>query len=266
MAWLEKLKHIVEIHHVFNFNIVNNVSSKEPLKVSDNKVEINKPALNDKEWEETKLFLRDEIFDKRKATFLEKEAEKRIIDIKEKLNLKTTKDILEFYRDKISPWHLSALEASLYLREAFNQGEAIEKMKWDIIHKFGTEGKNISNLCSSGYFEGYIKELYNEMSSHSLPIQDFQYRFREIIRDSPFAVFVNHYMKKEDIKMQIDLKMQRFQGYGIDFLAIHGIGSENVKKIQEIIYELQHERGDIKMEMKQEASIIQVKITLKEPN
>lgn len=267
MSWFEKLKKVIDIniHHLINITFVKNESSKEKLRTLEDgkRIEINTSALDGKELEETKQFLCEQ-FNKRDATFLEKGAKEEIDDIKEKLNLRTIRDTLDFYRDKISPEYLDALEASLYLREAFKEDKDIERMKRDIIQHFGPIGKNISNLCSSGYFEGYIMELYLEMSRQpNFTLQKFQQRFKEIVRDSPFTVFVNQYRKKEDIKNEINIKLRKFQDYGIGFLAVHGIGTENVKIIRETLSELENERNDIKTEMALESSIIQLKIMFK---
>lgn len=267
MAWFEKLEKIIHIHDLINITIVKNEQSKEKLKFLDGnkKIEINTANLNDKELQNVKKKLR-KLFDEEKTTFLEKEAKEKIDDIKIKLNLKTTKDVLNFYEDKIPKESLDALEASLYLREAFREGKDITDLKKDIIHRFGLIGKNICNLCSSGYFEGFIKELYLEMSKQpKFSLNSFQHLFNEIVINSPFTVFVNQYRKKSDIKTKINSKLKKFQNYGINYLAVHGIGTENVKMIKETIDELKNERNDIKTEMRLESrsSIIQVKIMFK---
>lgn len=264
MSWLEKLEKIVHIdlRHFITINYIKNELSKDKIKISEDgkKIEINAAALDKDELVETKRFFRKQ-FDKNDVTFLEKSAKAMIDDIKEKLNLKTTKVILNFYEDKIPKEYLAALEASLILREAFKDGKDVSEMKRDIISSFGPIGKNTSNLCSSDYFEGFIRELYFEMSRQpNFTLDKFQKVFKEIIIDSPFTVFVNLHRRRSDIKMEINSKLKKFQNYGIDYLAVHGIGTENVKMIREAISELENERDDIKTEMKLESSIIQVKI------
>ena len=265
MSILDKLEKIVHIHDLINIVIVKNDQNKDKLKVSrDGKVEINTSALEDADKPDLYKFLR-KLFDEKGATFIERKAKERVEDIKQSLELRTTREIFEFYSDKIKQHNLDALEASLYLREVFKRGESVELLKMDIIHDYGHDGKNICNLCSSGYFEGYIKELYLEMSRQpDFVINHFHGIFKRIIRDSPFTVFVNQRKSKNDIKNEIENKLTKFKNYGINYLAVHGLGVDNVKKILEAIKELEEEREEIATDMKKERTIIEVKIRLKQ--
>jgi hypothetical protein len=269
MSFLERLKDIIgiDIHHLVNVNvtIINNKDSKDKTLFSEDKktLKINLAALESREWEELKPALKQSL-EEECTTFLETGAEQRVEDIRQKLELKTTKDVLGFYEGKIPSIHYKALEASLYLREAFRSGENIDEMKKDIIHKFGLRGRNICNLCSTGYFEGYLTDLYNEMRKQTgFANWRFVAAFEKIVDEVPFTVFVSQFQGKEQIKSEIDSKLTKFHSYGIGYLAVHGIGADNVRKIQEIIKEITEKRTDIKTEMSIESGNIKVEIMFK---
>jgi len=170
-------------------------------------------------------------------------------------------DILAFYRDKIDPIHFKAMEASVYLREVFQEGKDVTELKSDIIKKYGTQGKNITNMCSAGYFEGYIREVYDEMSSDmDFKMNDFTKYFNVLVTTSPFAIFVHKEMGEDELSGLILHKIASHQKYGVSFLAIHGIGRTNVRKIKKIVVELD-EKDEFTINKQQNKNIILVKIT-----
>ena len=139
-------------------------------------------------------------------------------------------------------------------------------MKKDLIKRFGDEGRIICNLCTSGYFDegGYIKQLYGEMSASSdFEPAKFRGEFKKIVTLSPFAEFVYKDMSEEELAGEINQKLSTYQKYGIKFLAIHGIGKQNVEKIRKIVYELEEQNPDLKPKIAQEENIIQVTIYFK---
>jgi uncharacterized protein YaaQ len=277
MGFLEKLKEIVhvdvdafikvncpEIHN--HFKIVKDEKSKDKVKVNKDVIEINHSALEKEEWGGTKKLLGDFLREEN-AVFLEQKADERVDDIKETSNSRKIKDVLSFYTGKIRADHFKALEASLYLRTLFQRHaptQEIERMKLDIIHEFGTPGKNISNLCSSGYFEGHIRDLYEEMSRQEDFSNDkFREKFEKIVNEAPFTVFVSQRESKSAFKNEINAKLKKFRNYGIGYLSVHGIGPENVKKVQEIIDEITAEREDIEAQNNVENNIVQARLTIK---
>lgn len=275
MGILEKLQKILHI----DVTIINikNEPSKDKIKISKkgkeieitpanlkkkdwDSVEINKGAIDDKEWNDVQKVLKKD-FDEHDTTFIEEDAKEKVDDIKQKLELKTTKDVLNYYKGKISDWHLRILEASLYLREKFNEGTCIDLMKRDIVNSFGDEGRNICNLCTAGYFDGFIKELYEEMEKEpGFSIEKFRRKFRKMVRDTPFAVFVHQFKEEESLKGEITSKLEMFQAYGISHLAVHGIGKDNVKKILKVVHEMEYERDDINVGIFKESGVIHAKI------
>ncbi|MBS3102492.1 hypothetical protein J4458_03520 [Candidatus Woesearchaeota archaeon] len=269
MGFLEALKQIINIDldlsNFINIKIIRNSQNNQKFIPSrDAKtLSINYPQLEGKEKQAVNKALKDGFESGEIDHFMESFSEKKVEDIKEKLNLKNTKEILEFYKDKIPLNYYRALEASLYARTNFSAGRSIAEDKRDIKNKFGEEGNNICNLCTAGYFEGYIKEAYEEMeSSNNFSIDEWQKYFKLIVRTSPFAVFVYRDMSEEELSGIIMYRLDTNIKYGIKFVDIHGIGWDNVKKIKNILRELQKER-DLDPEIQSPSKmIIHVRISI----
>ena len=142
-------------------------------------------------------------------------------------------------------------------------GGNIKNLKLDIIKRFGDEGRNISSLCSAGYFEGYIRQVYEEMSTtSSFTNEDFKRYFRTIVRISPFAIFVSEDKDKDELSGEILHKISVHKNYGVKFLAIHGIGYKNIQKIRKVVYDL-HQYFDSEPEYEEKSGIVLVKINFK---
>lgn len=140
--------------------------------------------------------------------------------------------IIDFFRNIISPADLEALDASLFLRTAFLRRESHErraKLKYDIQLSFGERGKNISNLCTAGYFENFLIPLYNSSQDK------FNELYELIVKNSVLAVFVHQSMSKEEINSEVERKIAMSIKYGLKFVHIHGIGQSNVNRIKEYL-------------------------------
>lgn len=135
--------------------------------------------------------------------------------------------------------------------------DLIYRLKGDIIHKHGTRGLNICNLCTSGYFENWIKPLYEEMEkSPDFDPEKFNESYNLIIKEAAFAVFVTKDMKPDKLKEIVEKKIARNLKYGVNFINIHGIGKGNVDKIRVLISELETKYPDIGKSIDEKKSII----------
>src|SRR3989338_2742678 len=269
MSFVDKLKDIFKVDMRGWFNtkktqiiIVNNPAQKTPFVHSEQNLKINFLALDSEVKKQLQLALK-EAFDEKEVDLLEQISKERVEDIKEKSKNPKTQEILEFYKGKIRDDHLKALEACLYLRSVFLEGGNIKNLKLDIIKRFGDEGRNISSLCSAGYFEGYIRQVYEEMSTtSSFTNEDFKRYFRTIVRISPFAIFVSEDKDKDELSGEILHKISVHKNYGVKFLAIHGIGYKNIQKIRKVVYDL-HQYFDSEPEYEEKSGIVLVKINFK---
>ena len=143
------------------------------------------------------------------------------------------KRIKNFFKDIIPPSDYEALEASLYLRREFSKREDesnIKKLKKDIQDKFGERGNNITNLCTAGYFEGFLEPLYNDTTKDL-----FKEIYEQVVGKGILTVFVYKDMNENEIIIQIKNKIKISRRYGMPFIHIHGIGKTNIQKIKNFI-------------------------------
>lgn len=173
---------------------------------------------------------------------LEQKASTTIDDFRGVEQKPESQKLLEFFRDKLPPADLNALRASIYLKEVAGRGENISHLKRDIIQRYGHRGNNISNLYSSGYFDSQIKPLYEEMFVQpNFSSDNFNNAYEIIVTESPYAVFINSSMSSEEAKECVLQRMEVSRKYGIKQLNIHGLGHDNVTKIQLLLVELERD-------------------------
>ena len=115
------------------------------------------------------------------------------------------------------------------MRKKFEKGVSISDLKRDIIMRFGDRGRNISNLCSAGYFEEFLIPLYNSDK------ENFERIYEDLIANSMLAVFVNSGMDADDIPKELERKILISKKYGFKFIHVHGIGKKNISTIKEFI-------------------------------
>ena len=147
-------------------------------------------------------------------------------------------EILKELEGKIPPLDYEALKVSLVLRYLYVRKKDINKLKLDILKKFGERGGNISNLCSAGYFEGFIVPMYKSLKSYFK--DDAKDMFNEIyeliVGTQLLAVFVNRDMNAEKLNNLIRERYDQARKYGFDILSqylyIHAIGRENVTTVE----------------------------------
>lgn len=143
----------------------------------------------------------------------------------------------------LSPEDYSALEDSIYINylSKSDRRDEIGKYKQQIIRQFGQRGNTICNLYTAGYFHGIFLPLYDDISKKDEGAEEFKLTFDKLIRDFPLAIFINHLMTAEDVKMLIKNKITNNLKYGIKKLHIHGINETNCRNIHEAIRLLQEE-------------------------
>src|SRR6266404_7211274 len=218
---------IDKLFHIENYNDNRNIT-----------VNINLAQLKEKErikWQEIiKVSIENE--DK---LLLEDSATKLLESFEQEEKKSEYAEITDFFKHKIPSSDLEILRASLYIKSLYDKGEPVRDLKSGLMYKYGERGRNISNLCSAGYFTSYIKPLYLEMESQeNFSNQDFIKVYNIIIKHSAFAIFVNSQMSLDELNNQIAQSMEFNKSYGISHLNIHGIGSMNIFKIQEALVKI----------------------------
>jgi len=179
MGWLDKLKEIIKVDikgpliDIHDIQLTNNSNNRL--------VKVEKTAVWDEQ--EKTLYVNLEKLDPQKKQQLKEAIHGYLDEGTRLLEVKTaflfedlcrfTKDkanqqILNFFAPTIPPQDLDALEAALYLRDAFEKRadpQIVKKLKEDIRTSFGIRGNNIANLCTAGYFEQFLM-LFKRASSY----------------------------------------------------------------------------------------------------
>ena len=232
MGWFDSLKalfHIEVDYHPTKVYFIN-TGNKYESNDGNRTLSLNLNKLDDGEKEQLKT-ITHEYLDSGKY-LLEARTKSLLDDLYDYNKMSRNSSIVNFFRDIIPPADMEALEASLYLREKFNSNRTIvPQLKQDIVANFGSRGGNIANLCTAGYFEHFLMNLFNSS------LEEFNRLYELIVSKSIIAVFVHFEMKKEEIKKDIRLKILLCKKYGIAFMHIHGIGKNNIEKIKEILDE-----------------------------
>lgn len=166
-------------------------------------------------------------FKNEKAEILEAEYVKEVEDYVEKDKDDENSKLIGFFIGKVPDEDIYALKASSYIEKVFDEGKNVHDLKKQLRYKYGQRGINISNLFSAGYFKTWIKPLFENTSSR----EDFMKAYELAVQQSPFAIFVSSEISIVDIEKKVKDKLVENKAYGIKNINIHGIGSENIKKI-----------------------------------
>jgi hypothetical protein len=148
------------------------------------------------------------------------------------------------------------------LRNCYRTGdkEKTNALKDQIIQKHGDKGRNIANLCTAKYLEDFLIPLHSslmqEYKDDRLANEAFIEKYKPIVMELPFTIFVGFPMSVEEIRKQIATKKQ----YGIKFVNIHGIGENNIKKIKDVILGKEKDGQFIINELKEEKNSLFVRI------
>lgn len=202
-----------------NYNITVNVQSNE---VS------NPEVLN----QAIRQMVKDQVENQEKPV-LEQSVSRTLDDISS--NDKYAEQVV-FFSGKIPENDLVILKAAYYLRTVHERGESITLLRQGIIQRYGSRGSNISNLCSAGYFESYIRPLYETLAKReNFEKEMFLGNYELIITNAPFAYFVNNNQGLADLIAKITQKLEFNKRYGLHQLTIHAIGRENISKVYEML-------------------------------
>lgn len=160
--------------------------------------------------------------------FLQDDSQKILTSISELEKSSEIKDIIDFFTGVLPLNDLIILRSGLYIRHLRSIGDQQgQKLKSDIVSRYGEHGKNIVNLATADYFETYIKPLYEQMSQDpEFSLEQFLKEYRVIVSEVPFAIFVNSGMNFEDVIKEFNDKAKRQIKYDVDedVIALHGYG------------------------------------------
>lgn len=262
MSFWEILKHIFKIENFkFSPKITINLSFLSGNKkfIYNREEKTLRLNLNKVSLSELREFVESAV-DKNDYLLLEEKARETLDDFRAVDGSTRNRKLLEYFQEKIPNEDLPILRASLYLKGVFERGNPTDDLKQDIVKRYGDRGKNISNLCTAGYFESLIKPLYELMRSSPRFSQDkFLFSYNIIVDEFPFAIFINRSMSKIKVRKDVLAKIEKNRQYGIQTLNIHGIGKDNVGKIRELIMELEP-TSNFKKELEEGENYIVVRL------
>lgn len=256
MGWYSKLKSFIDsVLHVDistirlnspnvklkakNSIVIINNPEKDPLSFDKNgeRVTINIHKL-EKEQQKVLGEIIKEAFEEDKELFKENllEYAEGLDDYKE---ADPDKEFLSYFKDKLTKEDFEILRISLFLRSRHRLKENISKIKEDIVKKFGDRGKNIANLCSSGYFENFIKPLWEaiheSVEDKEEANKEFYTIFELIVKNGLLALFVHHSMTVDTLSSLIAKRIKESARYGFamvsEQLYIHALSKPNVRTV-----------------------------------
>jgi hypothetical protein len=176
-------------------------------------------------------------------------------------------EVVDKFRPIIPVSDIPLLQACVFLRLKYQQGECVNAMKAEITRVYGTRGSNFANLCSAGYLEEWFLPLYDELVkvNPDNPIEAkarFLAIYKTIVNELPWTEFVSHRTSAEILKTHIIEKMTRNVGIGVRFMNVHGLGEANVAKIMRMLPEIQTEIGAIAVRIDKDPARVFVRLEI----
>lgn len=203
--------------------------------------------------------LKEQAFEK-DAIFIQDDSRKILTSVDEFERSAAVREVIDFFSDKIPNRDIMILRSGLYIKHLRSIGDPTgQRIKADIVARYGHYGKNIVNLTTAGYFESYIRPLHEQMSKQEgFTNDDFLKEYRLIVSDLPFAVFVNAGMTPEVVVSEVREKADAQLKYDVaeDVISIHGYGSNT-----EIVAEAKELLGE-DYEVAEESYFSGIKITI----
>jgi hypothetical protein len=243
MSFLDKLKTLVhiDVSKLEKFEIhlihIDTGSNNKNIEIKDNVVTVNTQTITGKEKELVSDILKLGV--EEGQIVIDEDSKKLLKEVKSIEEKGENKTVLEFFKGKIPATDHEILRAAYIIKQIYEMHSPVNKLRNDLLYRYGKRGINISNLCTAGYFTTLIKPLYEEMAAlPDFSLEKFQERYNVLVEQYPFAVFVSSRDEYQTVKTEILNKIERNKKYGIKRLNIHGIGRSNVTKIQEVLHEI----------------------------
>lgn len=162
---------------------------------------------------------------------------KRLEGLKETKSVGPDHDLINRLEGKIPPEDIKALRAAIYIKKLFAQNNPDAKeLKRQLRERCGLRGTNLNNIFSAGYFDNLILPLYETMSKHPGFTPDKFLKIYDVIIDQQaFSVFVHSGMTDAEVDGRVHQQLKQNLSLGQSYVNIHGIGKDNIKKIQKVV-------------------------------
>lgn len=268
MGAFDKLKSLlkitgIDISKLENISLVKDAKDISLIKVDKRKVTINlnSPDLDKQTGKQLKQVI-NEALNLDAMPVLRDEVEEEVKLISKSGGTPTD----EFFKDKISNTDLLILRTAEYINEVYktDKGKGA-RLKSELVSRYGERARNITNLCAEGYFEEYFIPLYKALANRpDFNPDEFKDTFNFIVDTTPFTVFLSNSMSEDVAIEAIKDKLARCQRYGMKQLNIHGIGEENLNKIDNILENEEVKSGfDASPTVTKKGNVVHVKIFVK---
>lgn len=197
-------------------------------------IELNLDAFNRKQ----KQKIRDKIESayEQQGRLLSSEEEIKFDTIEKAQSDERNKEILNEFDQYISNTQKKLLRRCLSLRTAFESDqfiptETITEWKNDLSNKFGDSAKTVANLCSSGYYDKdeILREIMTEVAKQNDEQYLIEEKYKNIIKNKPFVVYVGKMDSKEKINGMIRQKITQSSNYtySVPFVDVRAQGYSN---------------------------------------
>ncbi|MEK6936330.1 MAG: hypothetical protein AABW67_06080 [Nanoarchaeota archaeon] len=135
------------------------------------------------------------------------------------------------------------LNLSIYAKKLFDNKESqkAQKVRDDIGKHYGKEGRKLCNLYLSGYIDGMTEFLIQEYGQDIEKVKkEINLKIKKFVSESNYIFFIHQDSDGESILEGI----KRCINQGKSYIAIHGAGSTNIKKVRDILEKLGNDITD----------------------
>lgn len=270
MPFLEKLKEIIkldfkiDLRQFFHINIVVN-KNLPAIQIDDQSKTLTVNLDHSQTKEKITPAIKDAVL-KEQMLLMEQSMEQMIDEVKKSESNVDNIKLIEKLKEFIPPADIPIIRAALYLKKKYRDRDpGVQRLKEDIVERYGDRGRKIANLCTAGYFENQILPLLQALQTgEKVDKTRFQEMYDIMILQSGFAVFVHAFMTKDRLKKTLLEKIDSNLKYGMKVLHIHGIGKENVKNIRRTVDEILAEHEDAISKINDDAigDVLYIKLAL----
>lgn len=268
--WFEKFKSVLDIKYLSDLNL--RIADKLHIHIGKKETVINNNIIVvglPQNMEALRSLLPAAI--EEGYTLLGEDSAKLLEGAKQTTLIPENTSLLSFYKDKISSLDLTILKASMTIEQLYKKEERTckdeksyaEQVKLGLIHNYGIRGRNICRLYCAGYFSGFLKTAYEEMSKLSgFDKSHFDKFYEVVVMESPQAIFIERVMDTTKVREAIQQRIDGNKKYGIKNFNIHGIGKDNCVKIREVVSQFEKD-GIITVEPEIEEKHKVITVTLR---
>lgn len=186
-----------------------------------------------------------ELFQNGEIQFIEKQADQDIKGYNDSAKTFNPNNIIDALKGIVPPEDLLWMQTGLYVRFLNQNGKNDDARRIkENASRNSQRARNIINLTSAGFLEGYIVPICKEDNKFS------KKQYEEIVEEMPSFIFVNSNMSVSETLELIYKKIENKEKYHweIDHISVNGLNTciEILKKVKK---ELSKNRPDLKLDL-----------------